>query len=127
MRIITFSDFNSHTNQLFLNNEILKIDEIIKLNQLKLIYDFKNNLLPGDIQSLFNLERNIHSYETSGVSKDFLHFPSIQSYNYGNKSLKFQGPFLWNKTVKQYPKLNDIKSTYRFKHFLKSIFLTSYQ
>ena len=127
MRIITFSDFNSHTNQLFLNNEILKIDEIIKLNQLKLIYDYKNNLLPGDIQSLFNLERNIHSYETSGVSKDFLHFPSIQSYNYGNKSLKFQGPFLWNKTVKQYPKLNDIKSTYRFKHFLKSIFLTSYQ
>ena len=99
MRIITFSDFNSHTNQLFLNNEILQIDEIIKLNQLKLIYDYKNNLLPGDIQSLFNLERNIHSYETSGVSKDLLHIPYIQSSKYGNKSLKFQGPFLWNKTV----------------------------
>jgi len=127
LRIITFSDFNSHTNQLFLDHEILKLDEIIKLNQLKLIYDYKNNLLPGDIQSLFNLERNIHSYETSGISKDLLYIPSIQSSNYGNKSLKFQGPYLWNKTVKAYPNLNDVNSSYRFKHFIKSIFLTSYK
>ena len=69
----------TYTNQLFIDHEILKLDEIIKLNQLKLIFDYKNNLLPGDIQSLFNLERNIHTYETSGISKDLLYIPSILS------------------------------------------------
>ena len=36
MRIIYFASFNSHTNGFFLNDNILKFDDIIKTEQLNL-------------------------------------------------------------------------------------------
>ena len=42
MRIINFAPFNSHTNNMFLDNKLLKFEDLIKLEQLKLILDFKN-------------------------------------------------------------------------------------
>ena len=53
IRIITFSDFNSHTNQHFIDNKLLKVDEIIKIQQLKLVYEFKIKMLPLELQNLF--------------------------------------------------------------------------
>ena len=34
--------FNSNTNNLFEENKLLKLDDIIKLEQLKLVFLFKN-------------------------------------------------------------------------------------
>ena len=42
MRIINFVPFNSHTNNMFLDNKRLKFDDLIKVEQLKPIFDFKN-------------------------------------------------------------------------------------
>ena len=50
---MTFSAFNSHTNQLFIDFKLVKVCDIIKSQQLKLVYDFYNNVLPTDIQHLF--------------------------------------------------------------------------
>ena len=44
LRIMTFSDFNSHTNSLFLQLKLLKVCDIIKQQQLKLVYEFYKNL-----------------------------------------------------------------------------------
>ena len=38
MRIINFAPFNSHTNNMFLDNKLLKCDDLIKVEQLKLIF-----------------------------------------------------------------------------------------
>ena len=35
-----FSDFDSHTNPLFLQLKLLKVRDIIKQQQLKLVYEF---------------------------------------------------------------------------------------
>ena len=45
LRIMTFSDFRSHTNVLFIEHKILKVREIIKLQQLQLLYNFLDNSL----------------------------------------------------------------------------------
>ena len=45
--IINFASFNSHTNILFNNDKVLKFQDIIKLEQMKLICQFKTNSLPG--------------------------------------------------------------------------------
>ena len=42
LRIMTFSDFNSHTNHLFIDLKLLKVRDIIKSQQLKLVYEFYN-------------------------------------------------------------------------------------
>ena len=49
---MTFSEYNSHTNPLFLELKLLKLRDIIKLQQLQLVYDFNNDLLPHDLKHL---------------------------------------------------------------------------
>ena len=44
MRIINFAPFNSHTNNLFKSDKILKFEDVIKFEQLKIIYEFKSKL-----------------------------------------------------------------------------------
>ena len=59
LRIMTFSAFNSHTNQLFIDLKLVKVCDIIKSQQLKIVYDFYNNVLRTDIQHLFTFSRDI--------------------------------------------------------------------
>ena len=49
MRITNFAPYNNHTYNLFNNDKILKFENIIKLEQLKIIYEFKSNSLPKDL------------------------------------------------------------------------------
>ena len=51
---MTFSDFRCQTNHLFIKYIILKIRDIIKLQQLKIVYKFLNTSLPSDL-TLFKL------------------------------------------------------------------------
>ena len=83
---MTFSDFHCHTNPIFLELKLLKVCEIIKSQQLKLSYEFYKNQLPTTIQNLFQLVKDIHTYETKSATRH-LHIPQIYTTSYGNKSL----------------------------------------
>ena len=72
---MTFSDFKCHTNPLFLQSKLLKVRDIIKQQQLKLVYEFYKNLLPTDLQSISELNSDIHSYQTHSAHKHLLHIP----------------------------------------------------
>ena len=50
----------SHINQ-FIDLKLVKACDIIKSQQLKLVYDFYNNVLLTDIQHLFTFSRDIHT------------------------------------------------------------------
>ena len=60
VRMITFSDFDSHTNPLFIDLKILKVYDVIKLQQLKLAYEYCYDLIPNDLRNLFNCNSEIH-------------------------------------------------------------------
>ncbi len=47
MRIINVSKYNAHTDPLFKNGKLLKIEDILKLNELKFYYKFENGSLPN--------------------------------------------------------------------------------
>ena len=96
LRIITFSDFDSHSNPLFIDLKILKLDDVIKLNILKFTYEFNHNLLPSDISNIFDYNSAIHKYKTRSATNQGLFVPEIFTSNYGTKSIKYQGPLLWN-------------------------------
>ena len=61
---MTFFDFRSHTNPLFIKLKVLKVREIIKLQQLKLLYEFLDNSLPADQKEMFRLKSDTHSHQT---------------------------------------------------------------
>ena len=101
VRILTFAPFNAHTNQIFIDLKILKVREVIKLNQLKLTYNFLNNNLPADLMTLFQRSSDVRSgMQTNSVARDLLYLPTIQSSAYGNQSIRFKCVQLWNALFK---------------------------
>ena len=126
MRIIIFSDFNSHTNALFTDLTILKVDDIIKLNLLKLIYDFNHDLLPSDVSNIFMYNSDIHNYNTRSTVIQGLFIPEISTTNYGTISIKYQGPLIWNELSRTLPSINNEHSTIKFKNTTKKFFLSLY-
>ena len=58
---MTFAPFNAHTNPIFQETELLKVQDIIKTQQLKLVYDFKRNCLPDDLMNLFQFTSDVQT------------------------------------------------------------------
>ena len=92
MRIINFAPYNSHTISLFVDNGLLKLDDIITCNKIKLAFDFKNNALPVDLNELFKYCHDVHSYPTRTAFKEGFVVPMIKSTTYGINTLIYSVP-----------------------------------
>ena len=138
---MTFSAFNSHTNQLFIDLKLVKVSDIIKLQQLKLVHGFYNKVLPTDIQHLFTFSRDIHTtnLQLNCIYKNLLYKPHIKTTTYGIKSIKYHCADLWNelfkkgisidknaKNAKNNVVIDQIHNVYHFKRTLKRDYLYSY-
>ena len=65
IRIMTISNSTTYTNQLFIKFKVLKYCEIIKLQQLKLRYEFLGNSFPDDLKCMFKLNIDIHNPQST--------------------------------------------------------------
>ena len=72
LQILNFAPSNSRKNFLFLSDKIIKFNDVIKIEQLKLVFQFKHNMLPTDIINLFELNSVISSQFTRNVSNEGL-------------------------------------------------------
>ena len=54
VRIISCSKYNSHTDPLFKNLNLLKLKDLFELNVLKLYYKYRKNILPFYISNIFS-------------------------------------------------------------------------
>jgi len=127
LRIINFAPFNSHTNDLFYNNKLLKLDDIIINQKLKVVFDFKNKTLPNELLNLFEYNNNIHEHDTRNATREGLFIPSIKTTSFGNNSLRYAAPVLWNEILKEDTQLNDIKTSQQFKTYVKYKALSKYK
>ena len=75
VRIINFAPFNGHTNILFNSDKLLKFQDIIKFEQMKLVFEFKTNTLPLDLNNLFQENKEINCHLTHNVAKNGLYIP----------------------------------------------------
>ncbi len=137
VRILSFAPFNSHTNQLFIDLNLIKVRDLISINRLKLVYDFLNNRLPDDLTSLFSLTSDIHTTSRdlkSSINK-LIYIPSFKTITYGKDSLRYQCAKLWNTIFKtgeiqveadKLKKLAEIKTINKFKEAIKKYYLYSY-
>ena len=138
LRIMTFSDINSHSNPLFLNLGLLKVRDIVKLQQLTLVYDYFGGSIPQDLQNLFstNTDIDITNLRLRSGNKGLLHIPAIKTVTYGNKSIKYHCSKLWNETfrngirmdsnLKHNVNFHQIKSKNHLKRVLKKHFFYNY-
>ena len=139
VRIMTFAPFNAHTNPIFQEIELLKVQDVIKTQQLKLVYDFQRNCLPDDLMSLFQFTTDVQTTNLvlNRAYNNLLYLPPFKTMNYGKKSIKYQCPKIWNHTFKNESlqinsdrtkdvKLDSIETTDNFKKTLKKHYLYTY-
>ena len=142
VRIMCFAPFNSNTDNLFIDLGILKVRDVIKLNQLKVVYDFHHKMLPDDLMSLFLLSKNIHTTNQvlNSAMNNLLYLPGFHTVTYGKNSIKYHCAKLWNEmfptgviqvdTVDKkdsFIHLSKINSVHYFKKVMKKHFLYTYE
>ena len=125
IHIINHAPFNRHTNNLFEENKLLKLDDIIKFEQLKLVFLFKNGDLPTELNTVFKL--NINTYNTRNASKGGLSIPKINTTSFGIKSLRYSASVTWNECIKSINDFKDIKSINQLKNCMKKLYINSYK
>ena len=138
VRILKFAPYNSHANSLFIDLKLLKVRDVINVQQLKLAYDYFTNNLPIDLTNLFTLSSEIHTTDLllNSSRKNLFHISKINTVTYGNKSIKPHCATLWNETfnngiaIDSDPRKNytasDIKSSHHLKRVLKRHYLRKY-
>ena len=101
------------TNNLFEENKLLKLDDIIKFDQLEIVFLFKNGDLPKELNTLFKL--NINTYNTRNASKGGLSIPKINTTSFGIRSLRYSASVTWNECIKSINDFKDSKSINQLK------------
>ena len=87
VRLITFSDFRSHSSPLFFNLKILKVYDQVKVLNILFVHKFLNAKLLSDLLNYFNFVKLDHRHETRGVKLGLLSIPTSNTICFGIKSL----------------------------------------
>ena len=69
VRIIAFSDFGSYSKPLFRKLAILPLEDINNVATAIFTYKFFNNMLPSTFDTFFQLNKELHEYNTRGSEK----------------------------------------------------------
>ena len=77
VRFMTFSEKDTHSPPLFKELGLLNLNDTIKLEWCKVIYDFHNNTIPLSLQPLFIYISDIHSYNTRQSTTRKIFLPSV--------------------------------------------------
>ena len=94
VRIISHSHYLCPSAGLFSRMKILPVQDIVSLQTGIFMHDCFNGLLPTSLQDYFNLNANIHTYNTR--NNHDLHPPLLRTER-SKASMFYQGPVLWNK------------------------------
>jgi hypothetical protein len=118
---MTFSDYNAHTNPLFISLGIVKFNDLIFYHNALFMFDYHTGSLPDTFQKIFLPISQKHSYNTRLASRSSYSLPKIRT-NYSKFNIRFAGPKTWNDINEDLKSL--VKS--KFKHELKNLLLQSY-
>ena len=136
---MTFAPYISNVDQSFIDLKMLKIRDVIKLQQLKVVYDFQDKILPDNLMDLFRLSSNIHTTNLTlnSALNNLIDIPKIKTVSHGIHSIRYHCAKLWNQMFRNGTfridsnqdndvKLCQINSVHYFKKKLKQHFLYEY-
>ena len=94
VRIILKAKYNAHSEPIFKLLGLLKIFDILKLNELKFMYKLENNTLPKNfLSSMFVLNSDVHSYDTRHAND--VRIPQSR-HDFVKNSVRFRLPEVMN-------------------------------
>ena len=101
LRIIRFKDRTKLSDPLYVNRKILKLQNIITLNNCLFIYDQLCDNLPNTFSNYFKLLKNQCRRNTRGSNHFNLNIPRVNTETYGSNSIKIKAIKDWNKTTQK--------------------------
>jgi len=100
---------------MYIQNNILTINNLFKISASKFMHSYENNQLPSYFNQYVNSIQTVHKYTTRlACSKKFF-LPRVKSYQ-EQCSLKFIGPKVWSE-ISDHIKF---RSYFDFKHLFKN-------
>ena len=85
LRIINFNEFRAHTNPLYKDDKIVKLQDFIKLQNCLFIYDYLNASLPDCFEDYyFRLNSMYFNVKTRNSNLGCLFSPSKKNYEVWN-------------------------------------------
>ena len=100
LRIISFSDFRDSSSPLFKKWKILKISDIVELQNCLLCHSFLNGKLPSSFETFFQRCSDIHNAPTRFSKSECFYMPRVKSVKYGMNSITSACIHSWNNTTK---------------------------
>ncbi len=125
VRIISLSKYNAHTEPLFKQLKLLKVKDILKVQELKFYFKYKQGLLPSYLMNLpFYSNADTHSHNTRQQHK--LHAP-FTKHEYVRNCIRFDLPRLVNETPAIILDKINTHSLAGFSWYIKRYILDSYK
>ena len=106
VRIMTFSDFNAHSEPLFKKMDILKFKDNIVLQNCIFVYDYLKGNLPISFVNTFKRVDETHPTITRSANTGQLAIPRYNSTTYGLKSIYKSCIDSWNLLTSEINKSN---------------------
>ena len=123
IRILSSPEPKSHSEPLFKSLNLLRLNDVIELQILSFVYQWSHRLLPPCFSKYFKFTSSVHSYSTRQSCNRNLFVASVNTTQYGLRSLKFTGPRLWNSLPTSITNSNSLRI---FRKTLKNSMLNWY-
>ena len=120
IRIICSANMRSHTDHLFLDNNILKIYDLYSFQLGQFMFNYNKNDLPSIFNNMFSKNQSVHTYPTRHCTE--FHLPLLRTH-FAQSTFYFEGPKFWNNLNSD---IINSPSIYSFKRKLKQFLLQSY-
>ena len=96
IRVITFNKMNAHTSPIFIQLDFLKMEDIRQLQLLSFVYDCLNKTAPIFFHDYLTPSSECHNFNTRLASHGDLFLDGKNTFQYGIKSIEYNGARLWN-------------------------------
>ena len=124
VRIICKEKYNAHTDPLFKNLTLLKVQDIFMLQCAKFYYKYKHGNIPLYFSNFFTRNSDIHSYQTRRRNElRPINFNNINTRN----CIRFHIPNLINNLPENVKSKIDTHSMKGFSHYFKIYLIGKYQ
>ncbi len=136
IRIVSISKYNAQTEPIFKKLKLLKLEDILKLQELKLFFKYSQNKLllyfcppandnhqTDNDNFILNLNNNIHTHNTRNKNK--LHRAHVK-HSYAKKCLRHSLPKTIETTLNLIMDKMHTKSLLTFIKYAKNIFIQKY-
>ena len=126
IRLINLSKYNAHTEPLFKQFKLLKVNHILQMQEFKCYHKFnKNNTLPAYLQHLKLLPNSsIHSHNTRGKTDLHIH---RTTHTFAKQCLRQHIPVLLNNAPSSITDKFLTHSIQGFSNYVNNHFVNKYQ